>query len=92
MGCIHVQLCFCSGRREERGSFPLQVRKTEKNKLGLSEVRRSGSACVRVCVCLQEHDLPDKRQSQLHRLQLFTGIKLSLKYPLRGFDLNVEGK
>lgn len=40
---------------------------------------------------MQEHDQPDKCQSELHRLQLFTEIKLSVKYLLRDFDLKLEG-
>lgn len=90
--CSHVKLCFCSGRREERKGFPLQVRETLKNK----QVRSIRSETQRVCTCvsvwLQEHDPPDKCQSELLQLQLFTGIKPSVKYPLRGFDLKLKGK
>lgn len=78
---------------ERKGEdIPLQVRETLKNnkELDLSEVRRSRNACV--WVWLQEHEPPDKRQSELHRLQLFAVIKPSVKYPLRGFDLKLKGK
>lgn len=79
--------------REKRGKgFPLQVRETLKKE----QVRSIRSETQRVCTCvsvwLQEHDPPDKCQSELLQLQLFTEIKPSVKYPLRGFDLKLKGK
>lgn len=89
--CSHVKLCFCLGRGEERGGFSLQVRETLRIEWVRSVRRESQLECMCVCVWMQKHDLPDKRQSELHRLQLFPGIKPSVKYPLQVFDFKLKG-